>query len=159
MKKIAYVGIDYHQNFLAIAVMIENSKKFCDFIKLNNINKEIKKYLKKLSKTFEIKACYEASCSGYAFQRTMNSWGYHCDVIAPSLIPKKPGDKRKNDFRDARKLAKNYCNGDLTIVHPPTEQEEAVRGIIRCRISFKDNSKRCKQQINSLLMTQDVKMD
>ena len=87
----------------------------------------------------------------------MKSWGYHCDVIAPSLIPKKPGDKRKNDFRDARKLAKNYCNGDLTIVHPPTEQEEAVRGIIRCRISFKDNSKRCKQQINSLLMTQDVR--
>jgi transposase len=112
----------------------------------------IRKYMTKLSERFEIKACYEASSNGYSFQRKMAAWGYPCDVIAPSLIPRKPGDHRKNDFRDARDLAQNYAHGMLSIVHPPTEEEEAVRSLVRCRFAFKEASKRVKQQINSFLL-------
>ena len=72
---------------------------------MKNNDKVLLKYLKKISKEFEIEACYEASCNGYTSQRKMEKWGFNCDIIAPSLIPKKPGDKRKNDFRDARNLA------------------------------------------------------
>ncbi|MBW1910733.1 MAG: hypothetical protein JRJ11_14540 [Deltaproteobacteria bacterium] len=68
MKKIAYVGIDYHLNSLSIAVVLEDSRKVHETIRLKNDDKIIAKYMKKLSKTFKINACYEASCNGYAFQ-------------------------------------------------------------------------------------------
>jgi transposase len=84
----------------------------------------------------------------------MASWGYACEVIAPSLIPRKPGNHRKNDFRDALELAQNYAHGLLSIVHLPTEEEESVRGLVRCRFTFKEAAKRVKQQINSLVLSQ-----
>ncbi|MBW2125127.1 MAG: transposase [Deltaproteobacteria bacterium] len=83
----------------------------------------------------------------------MLQWGYHCDVIAPSLVPKKKGDRRKNDFRDARNLAQNYAHGMLSVVHPPTEYEESVRSLIRCRLAFEEDEKRVKLRINSLLLS------
>jgi len=157
MKKIAYVGVDYHVNHVSIAVMIKDKKKFFDVIRLTNDDKVIRRYMKALSEEFEIKACYEASNSGYVFQRKMLSWGYHCDVIAPSLIPKKRGERRKNDFRDARELARLYAHGLLTIVHPPTEEEESVRSLIRCRLAFKEMERKVKQQINALLLAHDYR--
>ena len=157
MKKIAYLGVDYHINHVTIAVMIEGRRKFHDTIRIKTEDRTIKKYINKLSKGFKIKACYEASSCGYVFQRKMNSWGYHCDVIAPSLVPKKRGDRRKNDFRDARNLARLYANALLTIVHPPSEQEESVRALIRCRMSFKESVKRAKHQINALLLAHNCR--
>ena len=96
-KKIAYVGVDYHLNSLSMAVMIEGQKKVYETIRIKNEDKVAHKYMKKLSREFEIKACYEASTNGYAFQRKMKSWGYHCDVIAPSLIPRKRGNNRHDN--------------------------------------------------------------
>jgi transposase len=154
MKKIAYFGVDYHSSVLAIAVMIEGSKEIHDTIRIKNDPRAIHKYFKRYSSDYKIKACYEASCSGYVFQRKMQSWGYHCDVVAPSLIPKKPGDRRKNDFRDATNLVRNYAAGMLSLVHLPTEEEEGVRGLVRCRTRFKEDEKAVKQQINSLLLSQ-----
>lgn len=156
MKEIANLGIDYHLHDLSISVIIGGGKEIYDNIRLKNDDKVILKYMKKLSRHFEIRACYEASCNGYSFQRKMISRGYHCDVIAPSLIPKKRGERRKNDFRDAQDLVRLYANGLLTIVHPPNEYEESVRNLIRCRIAFKKDEKRVKQQINSLLLAQDL---
>ena len=157
MKKIAYVGIDYHLNSLTIAVLIDGSHKIKDTIRIKNDDKIIRKYLKKFASNYEIKACYEASFSGYHFQRKMKEWGWHCDVIAPSLIPVKPGRKRKNDFRDARNLVRNYANDLLSIVHPPSEEDEAVRSLVRCRLTFKESVKRAKQQINGLLLAQGMR--
>ena len=156
MKKIAYVGIDYHKNSLTIAVRIEGDTEIHETVRLKNEDKLIKRFMKKLSKEFYVKACYEASSSGYHFQRKMESWGYHCEVIAPSSLPKKRGDRRKNDFRDARNLAHNYANGTLSIVHLPTEKEESVRSLVRCRMTFKEAEKRVKQKINSLLLSQGL---
>jgi len=154
MEKTVYVGIDYHISKLTIAVKMQDQENFHSTIHLENKTKVIANYLKKLSEQFQLKICYEASGSGYHFQRLLHSWGYHCDVIAPSLIPKKAGDRRKNDFRDARELARNYAAGQLTVVHPPTQYEEAVRSVVRCRLDFKENEKRTKQHINSLLISQ-----
>jgi transposase len=156
MKKIAYVGVDYHLNSLSIAVVIEGQRDLHETIRIRNDDKLILRYMNKLSKDYDIKACYEASNSGYCFQRKMTRWGYHCDVIAPSLIPKKKGDHRKNDFRDARDLAQNYAAGMLSVVHTPTEEEESVRSFIRCRIALKDNERRIKFQINSFLLAQGI---
>ncbi len=154
MKKTAYVGVDYHVNTLTLAVKVEGTNDFYETIHLINEDKIIKKYLRKLSERYELRICYEACSSGYTFQRKLISWGYHCDVIAPSLVPRKPGDRRKNDFRDARNLAHHYANGMLTIVHPPSEYEESVRSLIRCRLALKDSSKKAKQLINTFLLSQ-----
>ena len=85
MKKIAYVGIDYHKNLLTIAVIVEGQKEFYATIRIKNDDTAIVRYMKKLSKQFHIKACYQGSGSGYAFQRKMASWGFDCEVIALSL--------------------------------------------------------------------------
>ena len=156
MRRIAYVGVDYHSNTISMAVLIEGEKLFHSDIVLRNDDKMIHKHLKKLSKDYELRVCYEASCCGYVFQRKLRTWGYECEVIAPSLIPKKPGDHRKNDFRDARNLAQLYREGSLTVVNPPSEQEESVRGLIRCRMALKEAAKRAKLQINSFLLAQDL---
>jgi len=67
-------------NSLSIAVVVEGEKRIHQMIRFANDDKVIAKYFKKLSAEFEIRACYEASCSGYAFQRKMKSWGYACEV-------------------------------------------------------------------------------
>ena len=156
MRKIAYVGVDYHINTLSIAVLIEGERQFLSSIVLKNDDKMVHKHLKKLSKDYDLRVCYEASGCGYIFQRKLRTWGYHCDVIAPSLIPKKPGDRRKNDFRDARNLAQLYRDGSLTVVTPPSEEEESVRGVIRCRMALKEAAKRAKLQINTFLLVHDL---
>jgi hypothetical protein len=74
MKKIAYVGIDY-QNSVSLAVVLEGEKNVHEAIRLGNEDKRIKKFFRRYSEKFEIRACYEASSSGYAFQRKMNGWG------------------------------------------------------------------------------------
>jgi len=130
-------------------------KDFYDTTRIKNDNKVLAKYLRKLSNKFELRVCYEASGSGYTLQRKLETWGYHCDIIAPSLIPKKPGDRRKNDFRDAKNLTRHYAQGQLSIVHSPSEEEESVRSLIRCRIAMKESEKRIKQQINSFLLAYD----
>ena len=101
MKKIAYVGVDYHIKTVTIAVMIEGEKDVKDTVHLKNEDKVIRKYLKKLAMKFVIRVCYEASAAGYVFQRKVWKWGYHCDVIAPSL-PRQPRPWQLARYRSAR---------------------------------------------------------
>ncbi len=68
--------------------------------------------------------------------RALREWGYACEVIAPSLIPKRPGVQRKHDKRDASDLARLYRAGELTAVRIPSEAEERVRDVVRCRETF-----------------------
>jgi transposase len=84
----------------------------------------------------ELRACYEASGAGYVLHRALHKWGYACEVIAPSLIPKRSGVQRKHDKRDAADLARLYRAGELVAVRIPSEAEERVRDVIRCRETF-----------------------
>lgn len=153
MKKIAYVGIDYHQAFLAVVVLPESVSFPEQKVKLENDPKKIKKYMDKLFERYDIKTCYEASSCGYVFYRQMQEWGYPCQVVAPAKIPTKPGDHVKTDFKDAENLAYQFRNGSLTFVHVPTGEQEAVRALIRCRHAFKEDSKKIKLRIFALLKT------
>ena len=153
MKKTAYVGIDYHQSFLAVVVLQEGAPFPYQKVQLDNDPKKIRKYMEKLSEQYDIKTCYEASSCGYVFYRQMQEWGYPCQVVAPSKIPTKPGDHVKTDFKDAENLAYQFRNGSLTFVHVPTSDQEAVRTLIRCRHVFKEDSKKVKLRIFALLKT------
>jgi transposase len=96
-----------------------------------------------------IRICYEASYLGYSLQRELTQRGYHCDVIAPSLIPRSNSDKVKTDKLDARKLSLMYSRGMLTAVHIPTMEEEAIRSLVRSRIFLKNQLKSLKLHILS----------
>ena len=80
-----------------------------------------------------VRCCYEAGPCGFDLQRYLHTKGIACDVIAPALIPRRAGNRVKTDRRDAAQLAVLYRAGALTAIHIPTEQEEAVRDLLRCR--------------------------
>ncbi len=92
----------------------------------------------------DIKICYEATYIGYTLKRKLETGGIHCDIIAPSLIPKSPGDKVKTDRLDANKLSLLYQKGLLTSIHTPSQKEEAIRALVRSRRFLKSQLKDLK---------------
>jgi transposase len=101
--------------------------------------------------------CYEAGPCGYGLQRQLSNAGITCHVVAPSLIPIKPGERIKTDRRDAKKLAELLRAGLLTMVQPPTEEEEAVRDLCRCREAAKVDRERARHRLTKLLLRRGVR--
>jgi transposase len=93
----------------------------------------IRKLVKKLGPVGKLRACYEAGPTGYALYWQLAELGVKCEVIAPTLVPVKAGDRVKTDRRDAEKLARSYRSGDLTAVWVPDEGSEALRDLVRAR--------------------------
>ncbi len=135
-RTIIYLGMDVHKESITIAVLPADAKTPTRLDRLPNDLPKLKKWIGRLARDGEMRACYEASGAGYVIHRAMQAWGYACDVIAPSLIPKRAGVQRKHDKRDAADLARLHRAGELTIVRIPTEAEERVRDIVRCRETF-----------------------
>ena len=133
MKSIAYLAMDVHGDSISGALLPSSGDEFITERKIRNDKLTLKKWISKWDQVYELRCCYEASSCGYVVHRWLAEMGIKCDVIAPSLIPTKPGDKLKTDRRDARKLAKLYRAGELTPVHVPDEGDEAVRALVRCR--------------------------
>ena len=100
----------------------------------------------------EVSSCYEAGACGYALQRHLRREGVACEVIAPSLVPSKPGERIKTDRRDARKLVAYWRSGSLTVVEPPSPAQEAVRDLVRCREAIKQDQLRCRHRLVKLLL-------
>lgn len=100
--------------------------------------------------------CYEAGPTGYGLYRFFLSQGIECEVIAPSLIPKKPGERIKTDRRDSIKLAKLFRAGELTPVYVPTEDDEALRDLVRAREDAKEDELRAKHRLSKFLLRYDI---
>ena len=117
----------------------------------------IKKFFSKLKKTGRVICCYEAGFSGYTLYRLLTAMGIKCIVAAPGLLPTKPGKRIKTDRRDAKSLAKNLRNEEVTSVYIPSEEDEAVRDYLRMYEDFKADLKKAKQRLNSFLMRYGIK--
>jgi len=150
-KIVAYVGNDVHQAFIEATVYQADEQVPIIEKRLLNKKINIQKFYKKLSRKYEIRACYEAGGCGYMFYRWLNELNIHCDVIAPSLIPKRSGDRIKTDKRDAKKLGKLYRAGELVAIHVPNEEEESNRGLVRLRGQIKKEMHQSKQYILKFL--------
>jgi transposase len=135
-RSIIYLGMDVHKESVTIAVLPAAAKAATRVDRLPNDLAKLKRYLDRLAREGELRVCYEASGAGYVLHRALQAWGYACDVIAPSLIPQRPGVQRKHDKRDASELARLYRAGELTAVRIPSEAEERVRDVVRCRETF-----------------------
>ena len=134
--RIAYVGLDVHKLSISLAALCEGKWVFERTFATADLT-DLKKALKKLKQLFgQVLICYEASGCGFRLQRHITEWGYVCQIIAPSLIPTKPGDRRKCDKLDARKLAQYFEAGLLTSIHIPTVEQESVRDLVRCRFTI-----------------------
>jgi len=100
----------------------------------------------------ELKFCYEAGPCGYGIQRQLSGLGHQCDVVAPSLIPRKPGERIKTDRRDANKLTKLHRAGELTPVWVPDQTHEAIRDLVRARHAAAGELRRARQRLSSFLL-------
>jgi transposase len=128
-----YVGMDVHQQSLTVAVLPTRAAAPTRVDRLPNDLATLRRYLERAAAAGPLQVCYEASGAGFALQRTVTGWGHACTVIAPSLIPTKPGVKRKHDRYDATQLVRLFRAGELTAVRVPSVAEEQVRDLVRCR--------------------------
>ncbi len=135
-RSIIYLGMDVHKESITIAVLPAGAKTPTRLERLPNDLPKLKKWLERIARDGEVRACYEASGAGYVLHRALTAWGFACDVIAPSLIPKRPGVQRKHDKRDATDLARLYRAGELVVIRIPSEADERVRDVVRCREIF-----------------------
>ena len=94
--------------------------------------------------------CYKAGLCGYGVHRQLISLGHRCDVVASSLIPKKPGDRVKTNRRDATMLARLHRAGELTVVWIPDADHEAMRDLIRLRSVVRYIVTRARQYLQGL---------
>jgi transposase len=127
-----YLGLDVHAETITAAIA-EGRGQIRSLGKFPNRPEAVRKLVEKLGGGKNLKVCYEAGPTGYALYWQLAKLGVDCEVIAPSLIPKKAGDKVKTDRRDAEKLARSYQAGDLTPVWVPTPEHEALRDLVRQR--------------------------
>ena len=153
-----WVGLDVHKDSITAAIL-EGDDSRAEVIRLSSDLNKIRKLFRRLSVRGPVRSCYEASGAGFVLQRTLSQDGYQCEVVAPSLIPRKPGDRRKTDRIDAIALAKLLRSGHLTPVEVPSEEQEAIRGLVRYRFTLKRESKRTKNRISGVLLRQGITFD
>jgi transposase len=120
-----YVGMDVHKDSITIPVLPQGTKAPTRRKRLANDLPKLKNWRDRVAREGEVHACYEASGAGYVLHRARRDWGYACEVIAPSLIPKRSGVHRKHDKRDAADRARLYRAGELVPVHIPSEGTSA----------------------------------
>jgi transposase len=151
MSKILFVGLDVHADTIAVAVAEPGGEVRSHGVIANRLE-SIRKLIGKLGPANRIKACYEAGPTGYVLYWQLTQLGVACEVIAPSLVPAKAGDRVKTDRRDAEKLARCYRAGELTAVWVPDEAHEALRDLVRAREAAKKDQLKARHRLGKFLL-------
>src|ERR1041384_7014735 len=156
MSKVIFVGLDVHADTIAVAVA-ETSGEVRSLGVIPNRLESIRKMVHKVGVVHQLRACYEAGPTGYVLYWQLTQLGVACQVVAPTLIPSKPGDRVKTDRRDAETLARCYRAGDLTPVWVPDAAHEALRDLVRAREDAKQDQQRARQRLGKVLLRQGCK--
>jgi transposase len=149
METVRFVGLDVHADSIAIAVAEPGRGEPAILAVIPN---DLKTLLKRLRRIGPVKCCYEAGPTGFELCRRLRTERIECSVVAPSLVPRMPGDKVKTDRRDAVKLARFLRSGDLTEIHVPDEETEAIRDLERARDDAKRAEKVARHQLGKFLL-------
>src|SRR4029450_4312749 len=154
-----YIGLDVHQESIAVAYVAKEDH--AEVVSLGNIGTrqcDIDQLIRKMqSKNKHLVFVYEAGPCGYWLYRYLTKKGHVCWVVAPSLIPKKPGDRVKTNRRDAIKLARLMRSGDLTPVYVPQVEDEAIRDLCRAREEVIRDLKTAKFRLKAFLLRHDIR--
>ena len=135
MNSVKFIGMDVHKKSISVAIAEEGSRDSARIYgTINNDLDALDKFCRKMVSTAsELHFVYEAGPCGYGIYRYLTGKGFDCMVTAPSMIPKKSGDRIKTDHRDAKMLARLHRAGELTAVYVPDPQDEAMRDLSRAR--------------------------
>jgi transposase len=148
---IRFVGMDVHAETIAVAIA-EGREQVRSVGTIANRPEAVRRLLGKLGNPKTLKVCYEAGPTGYALYWQLTKLGIECEVIAPSLVPQKPGERVKTDRRDAEKLARSFRSGELTRVWVPDSKHEAIRDLVRAREAAKEDQLRAKHRLLKYLL-------
>lgn len=148
------VGLDVHKKTVVSAELDPGMDQVGERRMLENTPQEIEKLVNRVTAKGKAVFCYEAGPCGYTIYRQLTDMGVACKVIAPSLTPRRPGDRVKTDRRDAEKLARLFRAGELTVIHIPTRDEEAVRDLVRVREDVLGDRLRARQRMLKFLLRQ-----
>ena len=151
MSKVRFVGLDVHADTIAVAVA-EQAGEVRSFGIIPNRLESVRKMISKLGGPEGLKCCYEAGPTGYVLYWQLTQLGVACEVIAPSLIPTRAGERVKTDRRDAEKLARCYRAGELTPVWVPDADHEALRDLVRAREAAKKDQLRHRHRLGKFLL-------
>jgi transposase len=151
MNTVRFVGLDVHAETIAIAVA-ESDGEVRSLGMIPNREESVRRLVHKLGPVEHLRACYEAGPTGYVLYWQLTALGVRCNVIAPSLIPVKAGDRVKTDRRDAEKLARCHRAGDLTPVWVPDAAHEALRDLVRAREAAKRDQLRARHRLGKFLL-------
>lgn len=155
--KLSYVGLDVHKETIVIAVARQGRDVAMKLGSIPNNWALLRKKLKKIGGNDRLRVCYEAGPTGYGLHRRLTEEGIDCQVVAPSLIPTKSGDRIKTDRRDAAKLAHFHRSGDLTPIFVPDEATEALRDLERSRDGAKRAERTARHQLSKFLLRHDCR--
>jgi transposase len=154
--RITYVGLDVHKESIVVAVASGGLRgEVREYGRIANTVAALDRLIRKLGADgMALRFCYEAGPCGYGIQRRLSARGQECVVVAPSLIPKRAGDRVKTDRRDAASLAKLHRAGELTAVWVPDARHEAMRDLARTRLDAVHSLRRARQQLSGFLLRQ-----
>src|SRR5258705_5586338 len=153
-EHITYVGLDVHKETISVALAVGGGRgEVREHGQILNTPAALTRLLSKLSQPGAVLLfCYEAGPCGYGIQRQLTAAGHDCVVVAPSLIPRKPGDRIKTDRRDSINLAKLHRAGELTPVWVPDQAHEAIRDLVRARQAAVRTLRQARQQLSGFLL-------
>src|SRR6186997_3650538 len=151
MKKVRFIGLDVHADTVAVAIA-DPGGDVRSLGVIPNRPESVRKLMKKLGPPASLRVCYEAGPTGYVIYWQLTALGVPCEVVAPTLVPTKAGDRVKTDRRDAEKLARNYRAGDLTAVWVPDAAHEALRDLVRAREAAKKDQLKARHRLGKFLL-------
>src|SRR6266516_5314321 len=146
-----HLGMDTSKKTIVVAVLMPG-EEIPVLDRIWNEEGSVRHLIGRLGEVGALRACYEAGPCGFELHRLLSSVGVACDVVAPSLIPRRAGERVKTGRRDASRLARLHRAGELTAIRVPTEAEEAVRDLVRARAALLADRKRAQQQITAMLL-------
>jgi len=153
---IRYVGLDVHKDAIVVAIAEDGIRDAVrEYGRVANTATALDRLIRKLADGgARLRFCYEAGPCGYGIQRHVSKRGHECVVVAPSLIPRRAGDRVKTDRRDAASLARLHRAGELTAVWVPDTAHEAIRDLVRARLDAVHALRRARQQLSGFLLRQ-----
>jgi transposase len=152
-----YVGLNVSKDSISVAVADIGRGEPRFLGNIPHTPEAIRKLMKKIGTPEQLHVCYEAGPTGYGLFRFLISLGIDCVVVAPTLIPKRAGDRIKTDRRDSLKLAKLLRSGELTPVWTPDEDHEALRDLVRARHDAKEDLQRARLRLVQFLLRHDLR--
>lgn len=152
-KNVHYIGLDVHKETIAVSIAPQHSTEVRRYGIIGGTLDAVDKLVNKLAQpNVELHLAYEAGPCGFVLCRHLRSRGIHCEVIAPSLIPRKASDRVKTDRRDADQLARLYRAGELTAIRVPDQEDEAIRDLVRARTSGMTDQRQARNRLKGFLL-------